>query len=264
MIDGDDVLVDPCPKDEVCDVGVLNDGHNGVRISGGTVQEFAVGALVFAASRNVLGNLTTVDHVFSGIILVEVARTKVRGSTASRNAGPDSGVGITLLASHNNRIVGNAFVNNRELGIHLDQADHNFIGKNRVHGNREGGIVLQGDRNHIVANRVVGDGITITLFDGGGAVDNVVRRNRVLDARRAGIAVDTATSIRGTLVRGNKVFGAKGDGIIIGNRRTTVTRNRASRNGDLGIQAVEGVIDGGGNIAHHNGDPRQCVNVSCN
>lgn len=44
---------------------------------------------------------------------------------------------------------------------------------------------------------------------------------------------------------------------------TKLTRNRAIRNGDLGIQAGRGVIDGGGNIARHNGDPRQCVNVTC-
>jgi parallel beta-helix repeat protein len=264
MIDGDGMLVDPCPEDEFCDVGVLNDGHNGVRITGGTVQEFAFGAFVFSARGNVLSNLTMVDHVLSGILLVEVARTTVRGSTASRNAGPDSGVGITLFESHNDRIVGNASVNNRELGIHLILSNHNYAGRNQVHGNREGGIVLQGDRNHIVFNRVVEDGILITLFDGGRAVGNVVRRNVVRDARRAGISVDTATSIRGTLVKRNRVFSAQGDGILIGNRRTTLTRNRASRNGDLGIQAVEGVIDGGGNRAKGNGDPRQCVNIACN
>ena len=44
---------------------------------------------------------------------------------------------------------------------------------------------------------------------------------------------------------------------------TKLTRNRAIRNRDLGIQAGRGVIDGGGNIARHNGDPRQCVNVIC-
>jgi hypothetical protein len=35
------------------------------------------------------------------------------------------------------------------------------------------------------------------------------------------------------------------------------------RNGDLGIEAVRGVIDGGGNVARHNGDPRQCTNIAC-
>ena len=45
---------------------------------------------------------------------------------------------------------------------------------------------------------------------------------------------------------------------------TTITRNTANANGDLGIEAVPGVKDGGGNVAHHNGDRRQCTNIVCN
>lgn len=51
--------------------------------------------------------------------------------------------------------------------------------------------------------------------------------------------------------------------LLEGSSATKLTRNRAIRNGELGIQAGRGVIDGGGNIARHNGDPRQCVNVTC-
>ena len=57
--------------------------------------------------------------------------------------------------------------------------------------------------------------------------------------------------------------GSADDGFDIASRSAKLTRNRALRNGDLGIEAVRGVIDGGGNIARHNGDPRQCVNVTC-
>ena len=39
-IDGDNALADPCPEDAFCDFGIVNDGHNGVRITIGTVQEF--------------------------------------------------------------------------------------------------------------------------------------------------------------------------------------------------------------------------------
>ena len=46
------------------------------------------------------------------------------------------------------------------------------------------------------------------------------------------------------------------------NPLVTLTGNRADRNADLGIEAVEGVVDGGGNRARHNGDPRQCLSVS--
>jgi hypothetical protein len=39
--------------------------------------------------------------------------------------------------------------------------------------------------------------------------------------------------------------------------------NLALSNADLGIEAVPGVTDGGGNVARHNGDQRQCTNIVC-
>ena len=261
-IDGDGALVDPCPENEVCDVGVVNDGHNGVRIKGGTVTEFGFGVFLFGARRNGLSDLSTVENVFSGILLVEAARTRVRGSTSSRNAGRDSGVGITLFESHNNRIADNTLSDNAELGIHLIQSDHNYVGHNRVRRNPEDGIILQGDRNQIVGNRVVRNSITITLFtDNAHAAGNVVRRNSVRRAPRGGIAIDPA--VERTVVKRNHVFRAGAHGILVGNPTTTLTRNEARYNHRLGIRAVEGVIDGGGNRASGNGDARQCVNISC-
>jgi hypothetical protein len=54
------------------------------------------------------------------------------------------------------------------------------------------------------------------------------------------------------------------DGIDIADPGNTITKNRADRNGDLGIFAAPGNVDGGGNKAKHNGNPAQCVGVSCN
>jgi hypothetical protein len=88
-----------------------------------------------------------------------------------------------------------------------------------------------------------------------------VARNHVRGARRGGIAVEPAA--KGTAIRRNHVFGSGGSGILVGSPSTTLTRNQARHNHDLGIEAVEGVIDGGGNRASGNGDPRQCVNVKC-
>jgi hypothetical protein len=42
-----------------------------------------------------------------------------------------------------------------------------------------------------------------------------------------------------------------------------VTANVANDNADLGIEAVPGVKDGGGNQASGNGNPAQCVGVVC-
>ena len=44
---------------------------------------------------------------------------------------------------------------------------------------------------------------------------------------------------------------------------TTVMRDVANQNSDLGIEAVAGVQDGGGNRAAGNGNPLQCTGVSC-
>ena len=45
--------------------------------------------------------------------------------------------------------------------------------------------------------------------------------------------------------------------------RTTLTRNLAVQNTNLGIEAVPGVTDGGGNRAFGNGNPLQCINIAC-
>jgi hypothetical protein len=43
---------------------------------------------------------------------------------------------------------------------------------------------------------------------------------------------------------------------------TILIRNTANDNGDLGIEAVPGVV-GVGNRAAGNGNPLQCLNVAC-
>lgn len=40
-------------------------------------------------------------------------------------------------------------------------------------------------------------------------------------------------------------------------------KTTADGNGQLGINAVAGTIDGGGNKAHGNGDAAECSGVSC-
>ena len=66
-----------------------------------------------------------------------------------------------------------------------------------------------------------------------------------------------------SLLKRNLASGAKDDGFHIESRSTKLAKNRATRNAAIGIEAVRGVIDGGGNRANGNGGPRQCVNVKC-
>ncbi len=94
-----------------------------------------------------------------------------------------------------------------------------------------------------------------------GGANNVVRGNLVKDSRGDGFLVNAKDDH--SLLKRNVATGAGDDGFDVESRTARLTRNRARRNADLGIEAVRGVIDGGGNVAHHNGDPRQCTHIAC-
>jgi parallel beta-helix repeat protein len=201
---------------------------------------------------------------FFGIALFDADRSTIRDSSVFRNGLRTDLEGISMFDSDHNRILHNSARHNGDVGLFMAKSDHNQIRKNRMRRNREGGIAVEGVGNEIVRNRVFrgGGGILISIFfKNGRAVGNVVRRNHVRDPSASGISVDRIP--KRTLVKGNHVVGAGRDGINVLSRSTTLTKNRAVRNGGLGIKAVEGVIDGGGNRASGNGDPRQCVNVTC-
>ncbi len=66
-----------------------------------------------------------------------------------------------------------------------------------------------------------------------------------------------------TVLRRNNARRSTDDGFDIRARATTLRRNHAVNNADLGINAVGGVADAGGNIGRRNGDPAQCRNVFC-
>ena len=74
-----------------------------------------------------------------------------------------------------------------------------------------------------------------------------------------------SASLRRTVdsrLRRNVAIRAGDDGFAIRSPTTKLVGNRALRNADLGIAAVRGVINGGGNVARHNGDHRQCTTSS--
>jgi large repetitive protein len=136
--------------------------------------------------------------------------------------------------------------------------------------------VWSGADNLIAANAVSGtldEGIRLHEFeaDGGAPVlRNLIRGNIVRDAGRDGIALQIHTdeitgqgTLKDNLVKGNLVTSSGRHGINVGRRANTVTNNVLVRNDALGIEAVPGVIDGGGNLAFGNGDPRQCLLIAC-
>jgi hypothetical protein len=68
---------------------------------------------------------------------------------------------------------------------------------------------------------------------------------------------DITLDLGGHTVEGNAI------GVDSDSRLMTIAHNLGVRNGDLGIEAVAGVSDGGGNRAFGNGNSLQCLNVVC-
>jgi len=304
-IDGDGNEFADCPKDEICDVGVVNDRNDGVKIKGGSTREFAVGVLVSRARDNRVVDISSSRNVFFGAVVGGSSRSVVRDSSLSNNIAPE-GDGIGLFDSDHIKIVDNSIKDNPGPGIHIDASD-NLIKQNRLARNgpsmlidgddnevrhnrvvRGAGILVgPGDDNLIVANRVSRADDALAVENGSG---NLVARNVVIDARGYGIRLGIGNPSLGgghnivrrnvvkrsaddgfrvfqkdghSLLRRNVAIHSGDDGFAVRSRATTLTNNRAKRNADLGIAAVAGVIDGGGNVARQNGDRRQCTHIAC-
>ena len=313
-ISGDGKPFKACSEREICDVGVLNDGHDGVTVRKGAVGQFDSGVLVGRARENRVLDISSSQNTSFGFVVFRSAQILVRGGSGSRNIAPE-GDGMGLFESHDVRIVDNEFRRNPGPGIHVqastdilikgnlishsspgillggeeraDRADRNQVRGNHFVGNAAGVLLGRGNRNVIARNRFSRDGDGIAIENARG---NLVARNVILDARKSGIYLgldDPPIGGGDNVVRRNVVRRSGEDGfkvrskdhhsLLIGNlaRRSgddgfdvesnsaKLVRNRAVGNDALGIEAVFGVIDGGGNLASGNGDPRQCVNVRC-
>jgi parallel beta-helix repeat protein len=306
-IDGDEAPAAGCdPENEFCDIGVLNDGHDGVTITDGSVQEFDYGLAVGNAHENRVLRISSRRQVLFGAVIFGSARSLIRGGTFSHNIPPE-GDGIGVFGCRHIRIVDNEIRSNEGPGIHLGDSSHNVVKQNTFERNGPS-VSIEGNANHVSDNRVVGgagilatgdrnvitenhvsraldsvaiedghrnlvahnlvahargdQGISLGInhppIGGGG---NVVRENRVKDSHEDGFHVAGEDS--NSVLKRNLAVGAGDDGFNIQGHSTRITGNRALSNDDLGIRAHPSSIDGGGNVARNNGDPRQCTYISC-
>src|SRR4051794_9422392 len=218
-------------------------------------------------------------------------------NTVTDNVSDGGQIGVALEDSDDNRIARNSLRGNSFSGMFVNGA------RNTARGNRVGrsafGISTGGDENRVVRN-VVTDGlgqpcdeelgggcfgIAVESGRGNSVSDNLVERMAAgIELRRGDPEIPAVvdTTVRSNVIRGvgsdglhvdstatdslldhNLAVAAGDDGIDVNNPSTTLTRNTANANHDLGIEAVPGVTDGGGNKASGNGNPLQCTNVFC-
>jgi large repetitive protein len=278
-------------------------GYDDVKILNGSVTEFRTGVELVGTQGAVVRLLSLERNVEAGIQLDGFAKGDsfenrilsndashttfgegivLRGSDRNRihrnHVGGNGGAGIALtFSSHMNSVIGNAVSASRANGMLLmDRADGNAVKRNSVSGSGLGGIAIFGSSdNRVVANSVtentaggisIGSGFRDPPADRNAIVHNIVLRN---DAD--GIVVGGPSEFMGIPIPGptatgvsrNTSDGNADDGIDVRSPSAVISYNGADDNGDLGIFAVPGVTDGGGNHASGNGNPAQCVNFAC-
>jgi hypothetical protein len=217
-------------------VGVFDSHH--VRILNSTFRHNAhVGIKPVGSTKSVIKGNLSARNGDEGMLMEGGASFQIRHNRFVRNGG-----GITLGPGSRNVITRNHVFRGHD-GIRIEKGHGNLVAHNLVVHTRHAGIRL---------------GIKHPLIGGG---HNTVRRNRVRGSGEDGFLVNKKDGH--SLLRRNHARHNGDDGFDVQSRTTKLTRNAARRNADLGTEAVRGVIDGGGNIARHNGDPRQCVNVRC-
>jgi parallel beta-helix repeat protein len=273
----------------------VEDSKDANEIVSNRVTGNGCGGIAFFGANDTKIELNTVTNNggFGGIIFDGCNNSQIVSNTVSGNAGQaiggggndgnsiegntisDNGDGIVLFggsgdaASSDNNVVANNSVTRGGAGVVIESSSRNKVRENSLHDNFfVGVVVVSGDDNRIEKNSVfrnsngVEGGIHVASNDhGDGSHRTVVSTNTLGQNRGDGILVDPGQI--GTVIDGNRSDRNSDDGIDVDHPATTLTKNTANNNGDLGIEAVAGVKDGGGNTARGNGNPAQCVNVRC-
>jgi large repetitive protein len=225
--------VKPCPKDEFCDVGLLNDGHDGVAVRHGSVRDFRIGVFIGKARHaRVLGISSSANLLF-GIVVETSARSLVRNSSASGNVGPD-GDGMGVFGSHHVRILHNSIRRNGQLGIHVAKSTHILINQNVISRNPTA-ISLEANRNEVSRNLVSRNGNGIGIEGN----HNVVRENHVDRSRgdEGGFGIPLARGDH-NLIAGNTIRDTQASAISVGFEPGTdnvVRGNRIRGAGEAGV-----------------------------
>jgi parallel beta-helix repeat protein len=258
--------------------GTLPNGPRGIDNSGGfddvTVRNGTMhgwGEAVFAldASRNrvldvaAFGILSAV--AFRGGDANEVRRSELFGElegllaidsvgliVAVNEANSSTGPGIRVVNGDLARIVRNRVERSSgpsplAPGIELIESQDGRIAENKVLGPWSSGGIFVGGAGHVLVDNQVSGGKRVAGDTGPSSGDGI-------HVSQAGGAV---------LLRRNDAQQNEGDGIDVRTSGSRLEDNQAFSNGGIGILAVPGVIDLGGNSASLNGGPAQCVNVFC-
>ena len=233
---------------------IVSNAH-GVNTDDGATNNRIGGAS--GAERNVIsGNGIRGITLSSGnnSVLGNFIGTDVTGTVAIGNGEQD---GVEVSVSGRNNLIEKNIISANRSGVRLQKSGGNVVRGNFLGtdvtgmlalGNREDGVIVDGDDNSIVGNLVSAnalDGISIFSPDNnlasGNQIGTDIQGNPTLGNGRFGVHINSANVIpstpNGNRIEDNTIAGSGSAGVgIFGGTRNSVRRNRIFSNGGLGIQ----------------------------
>ena len=267
---------------------------DGVTIRNGTIRNFAEGVYTDGGRGTALIGMrfnangagvrcqyapecTIEDSIFAGngtgVDIASADGGDPAPTLIRRNVIRDNDFGIRFTGEAG-LVIDNRVVRNRLDGIANDYGRPVRIAGNVVTANGGDGVrVFYGAAATVAGNHVARNADNGVRVEGAGpgiaSTSAIVEDNRITRNGRDGILVENE-NLRATVQR-NDVRRNGDDGIDSDHGfdpnpsffDVLVRANNAFRNTDLGIEAAPGTTDGGGNRARKNGNPAQCVGVTC-
>lgn len=253
-------------------------GFDNVTVRHGTIQQFHTGVELTNADGNNLNRLKVTQNPFDGIRLTGSNNNKIGHVRESSSFD-----GIFLVNSDHNRITHSRANGNGSSGIVLQFLnDFNKVDHNVAHDNGAWGLTSDGSHNDtythnwlfkngtaglepfngvslsVTKNTLTKNGVGILFFN---TDTSLLKGNNTRLNTSDGIQTDSA-STGNQLVKNHSNKNGH-DGVHVAGAGNTITKNHADKNVNLGIFALAGNTDGGGNSAHLNGNPLQCSGVVC-
>ena len=242
----------------------INTGASANRVIGNTIvnttqfSAIQMGGNGHLVENNTMSNgngagvfLSGNDNVVRGNRINEMGQNAVSIGAFPTNPGPFV----------NNQVIGNQISGSGRVGNATSMVVSNGSGTriegNSVNGRRATpGIFVLNSAGTVVAGNALTNNSSTGVLVRGTSTGTRVIGNQSSQNTFSGITIEDGPT--STVVADNFVSGNGGNGIDVRSPSTTVARNTAVYNANLGIFAVAGVTDGGGNRAFGNGNPAQC------
>jgi len=188
-------------------VGIVVSGDvSGVRIEGGTVQEFFDGIVLNMVSASRVNGMTVARTCDVGIAISNSHDVRIDTNIVAKNGLE----GISLGASHDIVIDSNYIVYNVRAGVGIsDFSDNNQVLTNILHDNGDDGVaVFNGNSNTVRGNATYRNGSGVRLTADGSS-GNVAMDNTAIGNASTGIFIiagGTLSDVQSNTAMSNRVF----------------------------------------------------------